>query len=269
MQTRIDWTEIPQHARIAIEERTGLITAVRTVSGGLNSALAAVLDTATGPVFVKGIPTEHRNVVTQHREALINSAVQPVAPALLWHLPDTAGWSLLGFQYVEARHADYTPGSPDVAAAVATLDALAGLPCPDLPIKNASRWRSYADDGDTTPFEGNNLLHTDWRPDNVLIEADSTVRLVDWAWPTRGAAWIDAACLVIQLIACGHSPTEAEACVAHIRAWHDASPTAVDGFCRANTRLWGEIEDHNPTPWHRSVAEAARAWAQNRDANAV
>jgi len=166
--------------REAVAARTGPVRSARTVSGGFNSALAVVLDTPGGRVFVKGIRGDHRGVVTQSREALVNAAVRPVAPALLWHLPDVAGWNVLGFEWVEGRHADYRPGSADVAAVVAALDVLAGVPCPDVPgVKDASRWRCYADGGDTTPFEGDALLHTDWKPDNVLIQADATVRVAD------------------------------------------------------------------------------------------
>lgn len=264
MHQRVHWNDLPLAVREAVTARTGPIRAARTVFGGYNSTLAAVLDTADGRVFVKGIRTDHRGVVTQRREALINAFVRPVAPALLWHLPDAAGWDVLGFEHVEGRPADYRPGSSDVAAVVATLNVVAELPCPDVPVKDVGRWRSYADEGDTAAFEGDTLLHTDWKPDNVLITASDTARVVDWAWPTRGAAWIDPACLVIQLVANGHTPTGAEAHVARTRGWCEAPPSAVDAFCRANVRLWGEIVDNNPTPWHRRMAAAARAWADSR-----
>jgi thiamine kinase-like enzyme len=39
-------------------------------------------------------------------------------------------------------------------------------------------------------FAGDTLLHTDLNPHNLLI-ADRAY-LVDWAWATRGAAWLDA-----------------------------------------------------------------------------
>jgi hypothetical protein len=263
MHQRVDWNDLPPPLHDAVRAHTGPIGRARTVAGGFNSALAAVLDTPAGRVFVKGIPTDHPGVITQGREALVNAAVRPVAPALLWHLLDVAGWDVLAFEYIEGRPADYTPGSPDLPAIVATLDSLAALPCPDVPIKDASRWRSYAEAGDTTPFEGDTLLHTDWKPDNVLVQADG-VRVIDWAWPTQGAAWIDPACLLIQLIANGHTPTEAETWIAHTRAWRAAPPTAVNAFCLTNVRMWNEIVGNNPTPWHRRVAEAARAWADSR-----
>lgn len=262
MHQRVEWIDLPLPLRDAVAARTGPVRGARTVSAGFNSALAAVLDTAAGRVFVKGIPNGHRGVVTQGREALVNAAVRPVAPALLWHV-DVAGWNVLGFEYIEGRPADYTPGSPDVPAVVATLDTLAGLPCPDAPIKDASRWRCYADEGDTTLFEGDTLLHTDWKPDNVLMQAGD-VRVVDWAWPTRGAAWIDPACLLVQLVAHGHAAAEADARVARALAWSTAAPAAVDAFCRANVRLWDEIVSNNPTPWHRRMAGAAHAWADSR-----
>jgi RIO-like serine/threonine protein kinase len=37
------------------------------------------------------------------------------------------------------------------------------------------------------------LLHTDFNPLNILLGPDR-VWIIDWAWPTRGASFIDAAC---------------------------------------------------------------------------
>lgn len=65
------------------------------------------------------------------------------------------------------------------------------------------------------------------------------------------------ACLLIQLIANGHTPAQAEAHVARMRAWQQAPVSSVNSFCRANARLWDEIVANNPTPWHRSMARAA------------
>lgn len=36
------------------------------------------------------------------------------------------------------------------------------------------------------------------------------MKVIDWAWPHRGPAWIDTAFLVPQLILAGQAPSEAE-----------------------------------------------------------
>jgi hypothetical protein len=70
--------------------------------------------------------------VRQHREAMINPYVQPVAPRLLWQAEE-AGWNLLAFEYIPAvRHADYRPGSPDLPRVVAAMNQLRRIRCPDL-----------------------------------------------------------------------------------------------------------------------------------------
>jgi hypothetical protein len=263
MHQRTDWHDLPESLRDAVAAHTGPIRHARTVSEGLNSALAAILETATGTVFVKGMRADHRGVITQGREALINPHVRSIAPALRWHV-DVAGWNVLGFDHIEGRHPDYSPGSPDLAVVTATIDALAELPCPDLPIKDATRWRYYLDDHDPALLMGDTLLHTDYNPANVLITDDGTARLVDWAWPTRGAAWIDPCCLLIWLIASGHTPAQAETHVGKTRAWQDAPPAAVDVFALANVRLWDEIALNNLQPWQQRMATAARQWADSR-----
>jgi hypothetical protein len=64
-------------------------------AGGL--PLAAVIDAAAGRVFVKGLPSGHRKVITQDREAAVAPLVTAISPALLWHF-DEAGWNVLAHQ---------------------------------------------------------------------------------------------------------------------------------------------------------------------------
>lgn len=53
-------------------------------------------------------------------------------------------WDLLGFALIEGRHADYGPGSPDLATVTTTMTKLGDIPCPDEPVKHAPhRWRGY------------------------------------------------------------------------------------------------------------------------------
>src|SRR5207245_828581 len=60
-----DWEQLEEPVRLAIEARTGRVRAARTVSAGLNSQLATVLDTDAGTVFVKGLRVDHPGVVRQ------------------------------------------------------------------------------------------------------------------------------------------------------------------------------------------------------------
>jgi hypothetical protein len=128
----IDWEDLPTPVRGEVEARTGRVRAARTASAGVNSELAAVVDTDSGTVFIKGLPADHRGAVWQRREAAINPYVRSVAPALLWH-DIAAGWDMLAFESIDdARHADYAPGSADLDRVVAVMRELAAIACPDL-----------------------------------------------------------------------------------------------------------------------------------------
>jgi hypothetical protein len=101
---------------------------------------------------------------------------------------------------------------------------------PDLPLKRAEqRWTPYMDDASALP--GDALLHTDVNPFNVLI--NGTARIIDWAWPTRGAAWIEPACFVLRLMAAGPTPEEAEAWAQQASSW-DPTPRKGDAFVAAS-----------------------------------
>ena len=84
----------------------------QVASAGQNSPLAAIIATADGEVFVKGMPSGHRRVVTQAREAAVAPLVKEISPALLWHF-DEGGWNVLGYEYAPgscSRGGDGTGG---------------------------------------------------------------------------------------------------------------------------------------------------------------
>ncbi len=229
-----DCDDLDQPVRDLIQARTGPAFSARTVSAGLNSQLAAVLDTADGQVFVKGLRTGHPGVVRQHREAMINPHVLSLAPRLRWQA-EGAGWNLLAFDYLPtARHADYSPGSADLPAVIEALNRLQQIPCPDLPVKRAEqRWSAYLDhDPARELLAGQTLLHTDFNPLNVLMD-DGAAWIIDWAWPTRGAAFIDPACFLLRLMLHGHTAPQAEAWAQQCDSWVTASDQAVSVFALA------------------------------------
>jgi hypothetical protein len=261
-------TTVPDEVHAAISEQVGPILDMDSVRSGWNSEIAIRVRTANGTVFVKGLRTDHRRVWTQQREAEIGPYVQAIAPQVLWHVEAT-GWSLIGFEHIDGRHADFAPTSADLPLVVDALEHLGTIPSPELPIRVAEqRWSAYVDDPSMLDhLRGDTLLHTDFNNQNVLI-ANGRARFVDWAWATRGAAWIDPALWIIWLIAAGgHDPARAESCAARIAAWHTAPIPALKIFADANARLWREIAGDNPDTWTSGMVNASTQWAEYRAAH--
>jgi hypothetical protein len=262
---RTSWHDLPAQLHTAVRDRTGTIESARDAAAGRNSAIAAILRTASGSLFVKGIAKDHPGVVCQDREVAVNPYVQPIGATLRWQA-DIDRWKLLAFDYLPGRHADLNPGSPDIPATVATMHRLATLRCPALSeVKRAEqRWREYVDSPtEVDLLAGPVLLHTDYSPDNILVTA-GRARLVDWAWPTLGAGFIDPASLVVRLIATGHTPNDAERQVARLATWRAAPQAGIDTISSVLARMWTDIADADPKPWKRGMAKAARAWADRR-----
>lgn len=143
------------------------------------------------------------------------------------------------------------------------MAALGELECPDLPVKRAEqRWREYADSPDELRWlTGNQLLHTDFNRHNVLI-SNGRALLIDWARPTRGAGWIDPACLILRLMAYGHSAASAQQVVADLPAWQRVSEEGLAVFARVCARIWVQIAGHNPIERTQRMARVAAEWAR-------
>ncbi|WP_030062224.1 MULTISPECIES: hypothetical protein [Streptomyces] len=265
--TRIHWADLPDSVHRAVAARLGMpVLAAETISAGFNSEIAAKLTTTGSVVFVKGMQLSHPRVWTQRRETEINHYLEGLAPTLLWHL-DVDGWSLVAFEYVEARHADYKEPR-DLELVVETLARVGRTPCPPIELRRAEqRWAAYVEDpGILARFAGSSLLHTDLNNENVLIQADRAL-LVDWAWATRGAPWIDSALWVIWLIAAGnYSPAAAEAWATRLPAWKTGDPAVVNAFAQAQARMWADIAGEEPDPWTAGLNQAAQQWARFRAA---
>ena len=249
-----------------LQPYTGEWTDVRPTPTGFGSHITALLSCEKGEFFVKATrnqPGGRRDSIV--RERLINSAVQPVAPPLRWHA-ESDEWIALGIEAVEARTVDIAPGSPDLPVVVDILNRIDDLPLPDVARDwPETRWdRFAANEAEAALFRGDSLLHTDINPDNLLIGERDTWA-VDWSWPTRGAAFTDPACLVVQLVASGHTAESAETWGADCRAWADADPRAIDAFAAATYRMYCHVAKRRPEePWLKEMATAAEAWAAHR-----
>ncbi|MDT0307917.1 hypothetical protein RM780_13220 [Streptomyces sp. DSM 44917] len=246
-----------------IRPHTGEVTDVRPTE--YRSDLTAAVECETGRFFVKAMrnrPGGRRDQML--RERSINPFVRPIAPALLWAAEDE-DWIVLGFEFVRARKAEFHPDSPDLPAVVALLNRIGEMALPEVAHDwRESRWDRFADEGAPSLFRGDALLHADINPSNLLVGSHG-MWAVDWAWPTRGAAFIDPAMLVVQLISAGHSAESAEAWTAGCKAWANADPKAIDAFAVATVRMWREVADRWPDgSWTRVIVSAAEAWAAHR-----
>lgn len=215
-----DHLPVDRELRAAVEEHTGPILSSTPIQAGFNSPISIRLTTQTVDLFLKGLPTDHPRVWTQTHEAEIAAHVQDIAPRVLWQT-ETAGWHLVAFEALDGHHADYAPASPDLPLMTDVLVRLSTQRAPEgVKLKEAGhRLRDHAPAKALAYFAGDALCHTDPNPTNVIVD-QHRARLVDWAWATRGAAWLDAGYWVIWLIAeGGHTPASAEQWATRIPAF--------------------------------------------------
>lgn len=265
---RSDWTDLPPEVLGAIKAHTGPIHRVEPAPSGNHADIAATVHAVGGRLFVKAarkLPDRDGPEVRSLRnEARINPHVVEFTPRLLWTV-EAGGWLALGFEYVDGRHADYSPGSPDLDLLEKVLAAFQSMPCPDVvAMRVERRWASIADD--VSPMAGDALLHTDVNSSNLLITSDGRPYVVDWAFTSRGAAWVELGLLIPWLLKAGHSPAEAAEWVAQFPAWAAADPADVDLFSEAFAERWSRHSAGNPAGWVAEHAALTRRWVDYRRA---
>ncbi|MEW2393161.1 aminoglycoside phosphotransferase [Streptomyces venezuelae] len=258
------FAELPEAARTAVTAHTGPIIETHAVESGLQSAIAARLKAENGSYFVKGLPSGHPRVWTQAREADVGALVEPIAPRVLFRVQE-GGWDLIGFEVLDGPHADYRPVSADLPLVAGALTWLSQQAVPEgVEVKDAAdRMRDLVPSDQLHHFYGDTLAHTDPNPSNVLV-VDGRARLVDWAWVTRGPAWLDAAYWSLWLVVDGHSVDSARTWASRIPAYEHAPRAALTVFARAQCDLWESIAAADPVPWTQSVHAAAQACADSR-----
>ncbi|SEG23493.1 hypothetical protein SAMN04489712_10415 [Thermomonospora echinospora] len=258
--------ELPAEIRDLIEKRTGLIARFQSASGGSNANIAATLHTADGQIFVKAarkpVDGEGPGIRSLRREAVINPYIREFTPRLLWHL-ETKGWVALGFECVAGRHADYSPGSPDLAVLAKVIHRLQDTSCPDVvEMRVERRWASLA--CDVSAMAGDALLHTDLNPKNLLITLAGRVHAVDWAFASRGASWVEVGQTVRWLIRAGHSPAEAEEWASQFPSWTTADPVAIDLYAQLSAERWRRHAESKGVAKVPEYVAVAQRWADHR-----
>lgn len=291
---RLRWAQLPDHLRGWVGDVLGSpVVQARSQPGGFSPGTADRVVTAEGRrAFVKAVGEEqnpdspglHRREV----EVLRTLAATDVGVPRLLGTYDDGGWVALVVEDVEGRH----PGGPwtdaQLAAALETLAAVAGVPAPqewpgleeELAAEMA-RWARVAEEppADLDPWlaarladlhalslrtlprlAGGSVAHTDVRADNLLVEPAGTVRLVDWPWACRGAAWADAAMLLVDVRRDGDLDVRP-----HLPALHalGAADEDVLGLVAGLTGFCTDASRRPPAPGlptlRRFQAEQARA----------
>jgi hypothetical protein len=222
---RVQWHELPERVRAAIEDRVGgrVVEAV-TQPGGFSPGLAARLRTNDGRrCFVKAV-SDHANPDTpgiHRREAEVVAAL-PVAAAVPRHLwtYDDDGWVAVGFTDIEGHtplqpwreaelnlvieglhrlHEALTP-SPVTSTTAAEAFASHIKGWGELRSTNAEGLDAWStrnlgrlvdlESAAPAMLAGNTLLNFDVRADNILI-ADDQAFFVDWPWARIGPPFVE------------------------------------------------------------------------------
>lgn len=259
--TRIRWEELPEEVRGEISRRTdGLISAEPAAGGSAEIALVLSTESA-GRVFVKGTQGARNKI-----ELRVQSFLPDIAPRLLWHA-EASGYLLLAFEYTEGRPAVLAPGSRDLPLIALALSGLSRFTCPHLPVLPVEeRWAPFADDpSPLLLIGGNNLVHTDLTAENFVI--GDQLRIIDWAWPSTGAAWLDTASMVARLIQAGHHPQEAEEWAETVPAWRSAPRPAVTAYAEIRAALARRNGAPIVNAWERYLTWRRASLVTNRPPN--
>lgn len=229
--SRIHWNGLPEDVRravlVGLAARPEDVRAVKFPEGGFTSGLVCVIDTAVGSYFIKAMheSSSQASLELIREERLVLSRTKQSYPIpSLMHTVEQSGWIVLVNEAVSGVPLDERT---DEAGLIAAMDALVVVrerfvAQEDSLPRVAARYEgllSYAPQmlhrrpelaGTMSLAEviarseravaaasaGDELVHGDLRPDNVLVEASGRAWLVDWAWGCRGQVWADAVTLM-------------------------------------------------------------------------
>jgi len=265
---RYRWRDIPAELRDDVEQHLGsVVTSVREPEAGRTSDLAAVLVTSAGSAFVKGVRQDNiRTLRTLRAELRTNRHLPRSAPRIRWQA-ENPEWVLVGYEFVAGRHARFEPGSPDLQPMITLLTETTTHTPRRLDVfeNYADRWarvspwhtlaRTRPDHLAPWDLEhleafaveernvvdalaaGRTIVHSDVHQLNTLV-VGGRARLVDWAWSSRGPAWVDPAFFAVRLVGAGHTPGEAEDWARQIPAWREADSADLDAFSISVLGMW-------------------------------
>jgi aminoglycoside phosphotransferase (APT) family kinase protein len=288
---KLQWESLPSGRVGAIEELTGPIVKAESVTTGLMPGLTALVHTGNCRYFVKAAPADNPAARLYEQELAANAALPAsVSAPRMRYASSEGGWLVMVLDYLDARDADLSPGSPDLDG---TLDALAAISATSAwdsaPLVTANvatlqdkaatlfakqsigqPWGTYRaafERFDAAALAGDRLVHYDLHPGNLKVTKDTQVKVVDWAFACAGAPWIDAVFLVPRLIEAGHSPASAEQLMSRLPAWRTAPASTVTALAA----LWTMFREYkaiygpeDARAFRQQAARAGRSWVEYR-----
>ncbi|MFE5479731.1 phosphotransferase enzyme family protein [Nocardia sp. NPDC056541] len=266
---RDEWPDLPVSVREQVAAGLGApVVSALNQRGGFSHGMAAVLVLADGRrAFAKAIRVDDGLAGPYRTEAAAarGLSAQVPTPAVLFTV-EQSGWFVVVFEFVAGHH-PHLDRPEELASVLELLDRMAQAltPSPRPATPNVAemygpelrRWTSFAELGapqDLDPWalrnldalaalegrwvewaDGETLLHTDLRPDNLLVTVDGSVTVVDWAWPCCGAAWVDLGFLAPWIAAAGIDP---DPILAAHPVTRDTDPVAIDSLLCALAGYW-------------------------------
>jgi aminoglycoside phosphotransferase (APT) family kinase protein len=291
--TRPTWEELPSAVTDAVRARCGPVLKADSATAGIMPGVAARLHLEDGgTVFIKAIMDGHEASALHLRERWAGCSLPTATPAprMLW--ADTVGgWHTMLWQHVDkARHADLSPGSPDLPAILDTMALLGAVltPCPsgalpvgsnvasllvkarrllggpDRELPDRDLYEAAIERLDLSDLRGDTLLHYDLSAGNLLVtDPDATVTVVDWSFAVRGAGWIEAALFAPRLVEAGHRPGDVDELLSTLPEWKSAPRRALLGITAAWTLFRIYKARYGPQEVREArarTAQAGRTW---------
>ncbi|MBG6093060.1 phosphotransferase [Actinomadura viridis] len=299
----MEWPALPPGIRLAIEERLGSpVVGSETCHGGFSPGMAALVTCADGAgYFVKAVNADLNPVSPgMYREEAAYSAAMPdgIPAPRLRHVHDDGEWIALVFDAVIGSSPEVPWKAADVRRLMRTTELLTAAPVSgDLAAipsvrerlessfhayhrlaetphrlsawerRNIERLTKAADDA-LECVAGEFLVHLDLRADNIVVAHDGAAYIVDWAWASAGAPWLDKVSLLVNVATYGGDP---EPYVAGDRLLASVPPEHIDAFLIGLSGMWTEAASEPPPPglptlrdFQRLEGNATLAWVRAR-----
>jgi Phosphotransferase enzyme family len=232
---RAAWADTPEPVRTAVAEALGATIVGHTdLHGGMSPGPAAALRLADGrQVFVKAMSAEvraHNHAMILQESVILDALPSSVPAPRRLATVEYGPWVALATTWATGATATaWTDAS--IAAVAHACRTASGHPAPRTLPPVAERifyfdgWLRVLEIGAGDDWEmahagpaadvvdgwerwtaGDALVHRDIRLDNTAVNAETgSAVLLDWAYASAGAPWIDLAQLAADVVATGHA----------------------------------------------------------------